>query len=106
MESQKMTTKIADTIKKRRTELVSRFRVRQTAVGYKIKSGKLTNEVGIIVFVSKKQDKSKLRSLQVEPIPKHFDGIVTDVQAVRFYPRMADDRRHRPIEGGIATIRH
>ena len=101
-----MTTKIADTIKKRRTELVTRFRVRQTAVGYKIKNGKLTNEVGIIVFVSRKQDKSKLRSLQVEPIPKHFDGIVTDVQAVRFYPRMADDRRHRPIEGGIATIRH
>jgi hypothetical protein len=106
MESRKVTKKIADTIKKRRKELVTHFRVRQTAVGYKIKNGKLTNEVGIIVYVSKKQDESKLRTLQVEPIPKHLDGIVTDVQEVRFYPRMADDGRYRPIEGGIATIRH
>ena len=106
MVSKKETQKIATTIQERRGELVSNYRVRQTAVGFKIKNGKLTDEIGIIVFVSKKQDKSRLRALQIEPIPKHIDGVVTDVQAIRFFPRMADDARHRPIEGGIATIRY
>lgn len=106
MPSKKETQQIAKIIQKRRPELVSKHRIRQTAVGYKMKDGKLTDDVGIIVFVSKKQDESKLRSLQIEPIPKDIEGIVTDVQAVRFFPRMADDARYRPIDGGIATIRY
>lgn len=106
MTSRKETQKIANIIKNRRPELVSRYRVRQTAVGYKIKNGKLTNEIGIIVYVSKKRPEFKLRSLQVEPIPKLIEGFITDVQPVRFFPRKADDARHRPIQGGIATIRY
>jgi hypothetical protein len=106
MSSKKETQNIAKLIQKRRSELVSDYRIRQTAVGYKIKDGKLTDDVGIIVFVSKKQDESKLRSLQIEPIPKHIEGVVTDIQTIRFFPRMADDARYRPIEGGIATIHH
>jgi hypothetical protein len=97
---------VAKIIQKRRSELLYDYRIRQTAVGYKIKDGKLTDEIGIIAFVSKKQDESKLRSLQIEPIPKHIEGVVTDVQTVRFFPRIADDSRYRPIAGGIATIRH
>jgi hypothetical protein len=104
--SKKETQNIAKIIQKRRSELVSDYRIRQTAVGYKIKDGKLTDEVGIIIFVSKKLDESKLQSLQIQPIPKHIEGVVTDVQTARFFPRMADDSRYRPIEGGIATIRH
>jgi hypothetical protein len=106
MSSKKETQSIAKIIQKRRSELLYDYRIRQTAVGYKIKDGKLTEDIGIIAFVSKKQDESKLRSLQIEPIPKHIEGVVTDVQTVRFFPQMADDSRYRPIEGGIATIRH
>lgn len=106
MSSKKQTHGIVKIIQKRRSELVYDYRIRQTAVGYKIKDGRLTDEIGIIAFVSKKQDESKLRSLQIEPIPKHIEGVVTDVQTVRFFPRMADDSRYRPIDGGIATIRH
>jgi hypothetical protein len=93
-------------IQKRRSELVYNYRIRQTAVGYKIKGGKLTEDVGIIAYVSKKQDEAKLRALGVEPIPKHIEGVVTDVQAIRFFPQISDDSRHRPIEGGIAAIRY
>lgn len=106
MSSKKETDNIAKIIQKRSSELRYDYRIRQTAVGYKIKNGKLTDDIGIIAFVSKKQDESKLRSLQIEPIPKHIEGVVTDVQTIRFFPRRADDSRHRPIEGGIATIRH
>jgi hypothetical protein len=106
MSSKKETQNIAKIIQKRRSELVSDYRIRQTAVGYKIKDGKLTDDIGIIAFVSKKQDESKLRSLQIEPIPKEIEGVVTDIQTIRFFPRMADDTRYRPIEGGIATIHH
>lgn len=98
--------KIAALIKNHRSEFITRYRVRQTAVGYKIKNGKITDNVGIVVYVTKKQSESKLRSLQVEPIPKQIEGIITDVQPVRFFPRRADDTRYRPIEGGIAAIRH
>ena len=106
MSSKKETQSIAKIIQKRRSDLLYDYRIRQTAVGYKIKDGKLTDDIGIIAFVSKKQDESKLQTLQIEPIPKHIEGVVTDVQTVRFFPRMADDSRYRPIEGGIATIRH
>jgi hypothetical protein len=104
--ARKETQHIANLIQKRRSELISSYRIRQTAVGYKIKDGKLTDDVGIIIFVSKKQDESKLRALQIEPIPKHIEGVITDVQSIRFFPRMADDAKYRPIEGGIATIRY
>jgi hypothetical protein len=106
LSSSKETRSIARIIQKHRSELVSRHRVRRSAVGYKIKNRKLTKEVGIIIFVTMKQDKSKLRSLQVEPIPKTIEGIVTDVQAISIFPRVPDDARYAPIEGGIATIRH
>lgn len=102
----KETQKIATLIKNRRPEFVTRYRVRQTAVGFKIKNGKLTDDVGIIVYVSKKKPDSKLRSLQVEPFPKQIEGFKTDVQPVKFLPRRPDDARYRPIQGGIATIRH
>jgi len=107
MSSKNVTKKVATIADKHRSELVSNYRVRQLAVGYKIKDGKITDEVGIILFVSKKQEESKLRSLQVQPVPKHIEGVVTDVQPIRFFPRVApDDRKYRPIEGGIATFRH
>ena len=72
MSSKKETQSIAKIIQKRRSELLYDYRIRQTAVGYKIKDGKLTDDIGIIAFVSKKQDESKLQTLQIEPIPKHI----------------------------------
>jgi hypothetical protein len=105
LSSRKETKNIAKIIMKNRSKLVSSHRVRRTAVGYKIRNGELTNEVGIIIFVTKKQDEDKLRSLQVEPVPKEIEGVCTDVQEISIYPRLADDARYDPIKGGIATIR-
>lgn len=105
MVSQKETKEIKNVIDKNRSDLASTFRVRQTGVGYKIRNNKITDEVGVVVYVSKKEEESKLRSMNVKPIPKEIEGIVTDVQTVRYFPRIPDDNRYRPIEGGIATIR-
>jgi hypothetical protein len=102
----KETQSIAKIIGKHRDELIKSYRVRRSAVGYKIKNGRLSNDIGIIIFVTKKLDESKLRSLKVEPVPKNIEGIVTDVQAISIFPRASDDARHTPIRGGIATIRH
>jgi hypothetical protein len=104
--SKKETQSIAKAVRKHRTELTTVYRVRRSAVGYKIKNARLTDEIGIIIFVTKKQDESKLRSLNVEPVPKSIDGIATDVQAISIFPRAPDDSRYTPIQGGIATIRH
>ena len=106
MSSQKDIKRIATILKQRKSELVSRSKVRQLGVGYKIKDGKITDTVGLVVYVSKKPDEATLQNQQIKPIPKEIDGVVTDVIEVKFTPRVVpDDGRHRPISGGIATIR-
>lgn len=106
MTKKNITKKISKIIDKNKLQLSSIYRVRQTAVGYKIKNKKITDEIGIVIYVSKKINESKLKSQNVSSIPKEIEGVKTDVQPVRFFPRTVDDNRYRPIEGGIATIRH
>jgi hypothetical protein len=108
MSTQKDIKHVASVMRKSRSELVSKSRIRQLGIGYKIRDGKLTDNVGIVVYVSKKPDENTLLSQHIKPIPKEIDGVLTDVIEVKFVPRstvVPDDARHRPITGGIATIR-
>jgi hypothetical protein len=108
MSTQKDIKHVASVMRKSRSELVSKSRIRQLGIGYKIRDGKLTDNVGIVVYVSKKPDENTLLSQHIKPIPKEIDGVLTDVIEVKFVPRstvVPDDARRRPITGGIATIR-
>jgi hypothetical protein len=93
-------------IQKHRTELIRRSKIKQIGVGYKISDGRITDKIGVVVFVTKKPSEKQLRAQQIEPIPKRIDGIVTDVIEVPggFKPRSPDDKRYRPFRGGVATI--
>src|SRR5215475_2829817 len=104
---------IANVMRQSKSDLVKKSRIRQMGIGYKIKDGRLTDNIGIVAYVSKKPDENTLQSQQIKLVPKEIDGIVTDVIEVKFMPRMGmatttltpDDGRHRPITGGIAMIR-
>ena len=76
-------------------------------VGYKIKDGRLTDTVGIVMFVTKKPSNEMLPRQQIEPVPKEIEGITTDIIEIPggFRPR-ADDSRHRPFSGGVAMIHY
>jgi hypothetical protein len=109
------TQEIVKVIQKHRLELVSRNKVRRTGVGFKIKDGKITDEVAIIIFVRAKPSIQALAEQQIEPVPKEIEGYKTDIINVPlgFVPRvsrllitaaMPDDLRHRPFSGGMAII--
>ena len=42
---------IGNVIKKHRRTLVSHHKVRRTGIGFKIKDGKITDDLGIVIFV-------------------------------------------------------
>jgi hypothetical protein len=52
-------------------------------VGYKIQDRKLTDDTGIIAFVSKKQDESN-QNVHIELVSKYNEGEVVDIQTERF----------------------
>jgi hypothetical protein len=91
-------------------------RVKQTAIGYKIREGKIMRDtISAIFFVRYKPKATMLRSLNIEPLPKEIEGIPTDVievptgfakRILTLSPRATapDDSRHRPVSGGIAMI--
>lgn len=106
---------IANVIKKHRRTLVSNHKVRRTGVGFKIKDGKITDDIGIVIFVRYKPSIEVLTQLNIEPIPKRLEGVVTDIVEIPtgFMPRISrlltpavvpDDLRHRPFAGGEAII--
>jgi hypothetical protein len=43
--------KIQKVIQKSKSDLINRHRVRRTGIGYKIKDGKITDDVGIVIYV-------------------------------------------------------
>lgn len=55
-------------IQKHRNELVARSKVKQLCVGYKVIGGRITDTVGIVIFVTKKWTESELQAMQVEPV--------------------------------------
>jgi hypothetical protein len=102
-------------IQTHKSDLISRNKVRRTAIGYKIKDGKITDEVGIVVFVRSKPSIQTLLDQKIEPVPKEIEGYKTDVINVPlgFMPRIStllaatvlpDDLRYRPFSGGCAII--
>ena len=106
---------IQKVIQTRKSDLIIRNKVRRTGIGYKIKDGKITDEVGILVFVRWKPSIQALLDQKIEPVPKVIDGYKTDVinLPLGFTPRISrllttsvlpDDLRHRPFEGGCAII--
>lgn len=99
---------VSRVIRKHRTKLVSENKVKQIGVGFKFRNGQMTDTVGIIVFVLKKQKETELRAQHIEPIAKEIEGIQTDVIEIpggfRLRRSTPDDSKHRPISGGVATI--
>lgn len=48
-------------------------------VGFKMKNGKLTDEVAIIFYVNEKKNEKELRDNNIDIIPKEIEGIPTDI---------------------------
>jgi hypothetical protein len=69
--------------------------------GFKMTAGVLTDEVGFIVYVKEKQDRSRLEPAEI--IPPRFKGIVTDVRTVLEVTLLdcTDHTKHSPLLGGI-----
>lgn len=94
-------------LKKHSRRLVKDCKVGQFGIGYKITGNKIKkNTPSIVIYVTKKHTEKSLQSLQIIPVPKKIEGIPTDIIEIPggFLPRIADDRKHRPFPGGIATI--
>ena len=92
-----MSNKTNDAIKKAkkilakyRDEIMQKYSVKQTGVGYKIKGGRLTDKVAIIFYVDKKMNDNELAKRGVERIPKRIERIPTDVVEITggFKPRI------------------
>ncbi len=99
---------VVKVLEKHRSKLISKHKVKQMGVGYKVKDGKMMKDtVGISIFVTKKPGIEALRQQQIEPVPKDIEGIPTDIVEIPggFRPRGGpDDSRQRPFSGGVATI--
>lgn len=92
-------------IKTRGDELKSNKKLGPMAVGYKITNGKITDNIGIIAFVTKKYNKTELLANKIEELPKEIDGYPTDIIEIPDgFKLRADDFRHRPFAGGVATV--
>lgn len=66
-----------------------KYSVKQMGVGFKIKNGKMTNQLALIFYVNKKMSKEELASEGITPIPEDVEGIPTDVVEIKggFKPR-------------------
>lgn len=89
-------------------ELISREGVTGISTGYKIKGGKLTNELAVRVYVAKKR---KVAAAQM--IPPEIDGVPTDVIQRTYQANVlklkatdlglqADTGTYDPLRGGIS----
>jgi hypothetical protein len=73
--------------------------VHHVANGLKVRKGRVTNELGICVFVREKRPESDIPP--AERIPREIGGIVTDVDVVRRGAFLANNTRYRNVKGGI-----
>jgi hypothetical protein len=69
------------------------------SVGLKEKSGQVTDELCIRVYVGEKKDSENVPAAELVPI--EIDGIPTDVNMVGEFEFQSDNTRYRPIKGGI-----
>ncbi len=61
-------------------QLMAQANVIGTGVGFKYKRGKLTNDLAVIVNVTKKKPLTELAKKDV--VPTELEGVLTDVQEV------------------------
>ncbi len=71
-----------------REEIKTRWPNSGTGIGYKIRKGRITDEVAIIFYIKKKKSKEDLSAHGEEPIPEQFYGIPTDVQELDIQKRI------------------
>jgi hypothetical protein len=108
---------ISNVIKNKHRELEAINKVKQTAIGFKVKDGKMLRDtVSIIIYVRWKPKPTALRASNIEPIPKEIDGVPTDIveippgfekrilRSTRLTTVLPDDAKHRPFSGGTAVI--
>jgi len=68
-------------------------------VGYKYRGSRPTDELAIVVFLLKKRPLSEIPLDEV--IPREIEGVKTDVQEAEVPEFCSDDKRYRPLRGGI-----
>ena len=68
---------------------IKKYEIQGTAIGFKTKNGKRTNELAIIIYVKKKKNTRELSKEKLAMIPKEFEGIPTDIVEIEdsFRPR-------------------
>lgn len=77
-----------DILNKHRNEINSRWQTTGTSIGYKIRKGKITDEIAIIFYVKKKKSNDEILAEGKEPIPENFYGFPTDVQELEVKKRI------------------
>ena len=85
--------------KQSKKKLLNLKNVNSVGIGYKIKDGKPTSKIGVIVGVEKKEPLSKLDPSQV--IPKNVDDIETDVIEIGRVEALY--AKQRPALGGVSV---
>jgi hypothetical protein len=113
--SKKEIRTLTELIKKHRSKLVHQHKIKKSGVGFKIKDGKITDELSLIAYVRYKPSVNTLLQNNIAPLPKEIDGLKTDLVEIPtgFMTRISrlldahaipDDGRYRPIAGGEAMI--
>ena len=73
--------------------------VHSVAIGYKVKAGKETKELAIVVFTEKKKAANLLKPEEV--IKESYGGVPTDVIEMPTFVPEADGAKYNPIPGGV-----
>lgn len=73
--------------------------VLHVSVGLKEKTGKITDELCVRVYVKEKRARAALPAAEL--IPSHVNGVPTDVNVVGQFEFQEDNARYRPLKGGI-----
>jgi len=84
-----------------RKSLLSKHNVIATGLGYKVREGKKTDEIGIVCSVVKKVEASSLSSSDL--VPQTIDDVLTDVvETGKIRAFQIPTGRFRPAPGGVS----
>jgi len=94
-------------IRKHGLKLARKYNAVGVGYGFKVVGGKATREEAIIFYVRRKLPETQLRKLGVKIVPRTIKGFKTDVVEVpEGFKVRQDDKRYRPVLGGIAGINY
>jgi len=95
--------KVRGALKKKKNSFMKKSNVTGVAAGYKMKDGKRTKDLAVVVFVKSKVEASTLASAEL--IPKTIDGVPTDVIVTGEIKAQAlsPQGRFRPAPGGVSV---